>query len=257
MPRGGEGYGNRALERAAALLTRGKAVALTGAGISADSGVPTFRGEDGLWRRYRPEELATPEAFQKDPGLVWEWYSWRIEMIKKARPNAGHVALAEMVKLGLVECVVTQNVDDLHERACTPCVVKLHGNIMVGRCTSCGFRVRWEDVPKGVPRCPQCGSAMRPDVVWFGEALPEEALTKAIELFSRADVALVIGTSGVVRPAADLPLITKEKGGYLIEINPEPTALTPYADVVIRERASVALPKLLDMILEALRVRGE
>ncbi len=212
--------------------------------------MPTFRGPDGLWRRYRPEDLATPEAFAKDPELVWEWYSWRISLIKKAEPNPGHLALAEMERLGFLRCVVTQNVDDLHERACTKCLIKLHGDIMTGRCTSCSFRVKWVDVPRGVPKCPMCSSLMRPDVVWFGEPLPLDALTQAEELFSTAKVALVIGTSAVVQPAGSLPLLTKENGGYIIEINPDETALTGVADVVIRERASVALPEILKRLIE-------
>ncbi|UXD21788.1 NAD-dependent protein deacylase [Ignicoccus pacificus DSM 13166] len=229
--------------------SEGNAVALTGAGISADSGIPTFRGKDGLWRKYSPQELATPEAFERDPELVWEWYEWRISLIKKADPNPAHLALAEMERLGYLRCVVTQNVDDLHERACTKCLVKLHGDIMTAKCTRCGFEVKWKEVPKGVPKCPLCCSPMRPAVVWFGEPLPMEALIKAEELFSSAKVALVIGTSAVVQPAGSLPLLTKENGGYIIEINPDETALTPFADVVIREKASVALSKILESLL--------
>ncbi len=253
MPTGEEENGSRAYKLAAELLAEGNAVALTGAGISADSGVPTFRGKDGLWRRFKPEDLATPEAFAKNPELVWEWYAWRISLIKRAEPNPGHLVLAEMERLGVLECVVTQNVDDLHERACTRCLIKLHGDIMTARCTSCGFEIKWKDVPKGVPRCPICCSPMRPAVVWFGEPLPKEALSRAISLFSRARVALVVGTSAVVKPAGDLPLLTKDAGGYIIEVNPQPSAISPYADVVIRERASVALPKILDELIKILQ----
>ena len=223
-------------------------VALTGAGISADSGIPTFRGKDGLWRRFKPEELATPEAFQRNPELVWEWYAWRIKLIKEAEPNPGHLALAELNRMGIVKCVVTQNVDDLHERACTPCLVKLHGDIMTARCTSCGFEIKWKDVPKGVPKCPTCCSPLRPAVVWFGEPLPLEAIERAERLFSEARVAMVIGTSAAVMPAGELPLLTKSNGGIIIEVNPEPSALEPYVDIAIRERASVALPKILEEV---------
>ena len=241
------------IERAAELIqqNKGDVVALTGAGISADSGIPTFRDKDGLWNKYRPEELATPEAFRRDPERVWEWYSWRISLVKRASPNEAHLALARMEELGYLKCVVTQNVDDLHERACTRCLLKLHGDIMTARCTSCGFEIRWKDVPKGVPKCPICCSPMRPAVVWFGEPLDPEVLEKAERLFEEAKVALVVGTSAVVQPAASLPLITKEMGGYVIEVNPRPTPLSSVADVLIRERASVALPK----ILEALEAR--
>ena len=243
--------GEKVYEEAVKLIkrARGNTVALTGAGISADSGVPTFRGKEGLWKKHSPQELATPEAFQRNPELVWEWYQWRIDLIKKAKPNSAHLALAEMERLGYLKCVVTQNVDDLHERACTKCLIKLHGDIMIGRCTKCGFEVKWKDVPKGIPKCPICCSPMRPAVVLFGEPLPQEALIKAEELFSEALVAMVIGTSAVVQPAGSLPLITKEDGGYIIEINPEESAISPYADVIIRERASVALPKILDMLV--------
>jgi len=250
MPSGEEENGSGAYELVAKLLASKTAVALTGAGISADSGVPTFRGKDGLWKKYSPEELATPSAFERNPELVWEWYEWRINIIKSAKPNPAHYALAELNRMGAVKCVVTQNVDDLHERACTPCLVKLHGDIMKARCTSCGFTIRWEDVPRGVPKCPVCCSPLRPAVVWFGESVPLEAFEKAAQLFSEADIALVIGTSAVVSPAAELPLLTKERGGLIVEINPEPSALEPYVDIAIRERASVALPKILKLVRE-------
>ncbi len=226
----------------------GSVAALTGAGISADSGIPTFRGKDGLWRRFKPEELATPEAFQRNPELVWEWYEWRIKLIKEAKPNPGHLALAELNRMGIVKCVVTQNVDDLHERACTTCLVKLHGDIMTARCTSCDFEIKWKDVPKGVPKCPACCSPLRPAVVWFGEPLPQEALERAERLFSEARAAMVIGTSAAVMPAGKLPLLTKSNGGIIIEVNPEPSALEPYVDIAIRERASVALPRILEEV---------
>jgi len=238
------------LLKAAELIRRnaGDVVALTGAGISADSGIPTFRGSGGLWSKYKPEELATPRAFQESPERVWEWYAWRISIVKSASPNPAHIALAKMEELGYLKCIVTQNVDDLHERACTKCLVKLHGDIMTARCTSCGFEIKWKDVPKGVPKCPVCCSSMRPAVVWFGESLDPEVIIKAGELFKEARVALVVGTSAVVQPAASLPLITKKAGGYIIEINPSETPLSPEADVVIRERASVALPKILELL---------
>lgn len=245
------------IEEAAKLLARSRfAIAFTGAGISAESGVPTFRGGSGLWKKYRPEELATPEAFRKDPNLVWEFYRWRMKLIMRARPNRAHRALAELERMGIVKAVITQNVDDLHREAGSQNVIELHGNIFRVRCTSCGYT---EDLKrsgrlneflkeKGLPRCPECGSLLRPDVVWFGEPLPREALEEAFRLAERADVVLVIGTSGVVYPAAYIPQIVKETGGRVIEINPEESGITPIADVFLRYPAGEAMERLMERI---------
>ena len=221
---------------------------LTGAGISAESGVPTFRGEDGLWRTYRAEDLATPGAFSRDPHLVWEWYDWRRGLIAGCRPNAAHQALADMERHFDDWTLITQNVDGLHQQAGSRNVVELHGNIWRMRCTQ-GCQTPWEDraVPLALaggalPRCPRCGSLARPDVVWFGESLPGEALAAALAAAQRCQVMLVVGTSAVVQPAASLPLLALQRGAYLVEVNPQPTPLSDAAHEVIREPAASALP---------------
>jgi len=229
-------------------------IALTGAGISADSGIPTFRGPNGLWRRYRPEDLATPEAFQRDPHLVWEWYRWRMEIVFRAKPNPAHTALKRLEDLGVLVCVITQNVDGLHQLAGTRCVIELHGSIRRVRCTSCSYRAEVSEPPTEIPpRCPECGSLLRPDVVWFGEPIPSEALSRALELCERAAGIIVVGTSGVVMPAGMLPHIVKSRGGYVVEINIEPSAITSIADVFVRGRASEVLPQIVALVEEMLR----
>lgn len=249
-----------ALERGRGLLARAeRVVVLTGAGISAESGVPTFRGEKGLWKSHRPEELATPEAFARDPLLVWEWYGMRRAKMAAVEPNDGHRALARFaLERAPRVTLVTQNVDGLHTRAAReaapdplPAVpLELHGAIARDRCSRCG-RI-WE--PQGppdltsvetLPRCADCGALTRPDVVWFGEALDPEVLGASFEAARRADVCLVVGTSAVVHPAASVPLATLEAGGHIIEVNPEPTPLTPRAAVVLRGAAGTVLPVLL------------
>ena len=227
-----------------------RVVVLTGAGVSAESGIPTFRGKDGLWNKYDPTELATPEAFSRDPKLVWEWYDWRRSLIAKAEPNEAHKTIAKMEEEFEDFWLITQNVDGLHQRAGSKRILELHGNIWKVRCTSCGkerfeYKTPLEELP---PRCEDCNGLLRPGVVWFGEALPPEVLNKAIEVSSQADVFLVVGTSAVVYPAAELPLIAKRNGAKLIEVNPDDTPLSPYADVVIREKATVGVPKAFDLI---------
>jgi len=246
------------IEEAAQLLASVRPwIALTGAGISADSGIPTFRGPDGLWRRYRPEDLATPEAFRRNPRLVWEWYRWRMEIVFKARPNAGHAALKRLEDLGILECVITQNVDGLHQLAGNRCVIELHGSIRRVRCTSCSYRAELSEPPKEIPpRCPRCGALLRPDVVWFGEPIPSQALSKALELCERAAGIIVVGTSGVVMPAGAMPHIVKSRGGYVIEVNIEPSAITSIADVFVRGRASEALPQIVARVEELVSRRG-
>jgi len=245
------------LSHAAKILARSRfAIAFTGAGISAESGVPTFRGSDGLWRKYRPEELATPEAFKRNPALVWEFYRWRMRKILEARPNPAHYALAELEEMGILKAVITQNVDDLHREAGTKNIIELHGNIFRVRCTSCPYRenlkasgrVREFVNSEDVPRCPRCGSPLRPDVVWFGEALPRDALERAFRLAEKADVVIVVGTSGLVYPAAYVPYIVKEHGGRVIEVNVERSGITPIADVFLRGKAGEILPKLVELV---------
>jgi NAD-dependent deacetylase len=229
------------------LRAAGRVVALTGAGISAESGVPTFRGPGGLWRQYRPEDLATPEAFARDPHLVWEWYAWRREMIAPLRPNAAHEALVALEQRVPEFLLATQNVDGLHAAAGSRRIIELHGTIWRLRCTSCGEerddrRVPMAEIP---PRC-RCGALLRPGVVWFGEALPEEALTASFEAAQAADVVLVVGTSSLVYPAAALPQAARAAGAFVVEINPEPTPLTPLADVSLRGTAAALVPALVE-----------
>ena len=218
---------------------------LTGAGVSAESGVPTFRGAGGLWRNYRAEDLATPQAFQRDPGLVWEWYDWRRGLISGCQPNAAHRVLVEMEHRFDEFALITQNVDGLHGLAGSVNLVELHGNIWKLRCTA-GCSAPWEDrtvpLPELSPRCPSCEEPARPDVVWYGESLPGDALDMAFAAVRRCQVMLVIGTSALVNPAASLPLIALERGAYLVEINPQPTPLSDAVDEVIRRPAADALP---------------
>lgn len=245
------------IEEAAKLLARSRfAIAFTGAGISAESRVPTFRGSNGLWKTHRPEELATPEAFRRDPHLVWSFYKWRMELIGKARPNPAHYVLAELERMGILKAVITQNVDDLHREAGTKNLIELHGNIFRVRCTSCDYKENLKESgrleeflkEKDLPKCPECGSLLRPDVVWFGEPLPRKAMEEAFRLAERADLVLVIGTSGVVYPAAYIPQIVKETGGKVIEVNPEESGITPIADVFLRCPAGEAMEKLMERI---------
>ncbi|MEZ0249165.1 MAG: NAD-dependent protein deacetylase [Thermoproteus sp.] len=234
---------------ARALARSRRAVALTGAGISAESGIPTFRGPGGLWERYKPEELATPEAFARDPALVWRWYKWRQELIYRASPNPAHYALAELERLGVLKAVITQNVDGLHARAGSQRVLELHGNIWRLRCTRCGAEVRAErPVEEIPPKCPRCGGLLRPDVVWFGEPLPHDVWEEAVALASSSDLMLVIGTSGVVYPAAYLPHAAKRNGALIAVIDPNETALDDLADFKIRERAAEVLPRLVEEV---------
>ena len=219
---------------------------LTGAGISAESGVPVFRGPGGLWRNFRPEELATPAAFARDPKLVWEWYDWRRSVIARAEPNPGHLALAEFERRVPDFCLITQNVDGLHDRAGSRQILKLHGDIWMLRCTGCGGEERNTAVPLAPlpPRC-ACGGLLRPGVVWFGEALPAETLAAAMEAARRAEVFLVAGTSAVVYPAAGLPRAALEHGARVIEINLEPTELSEVAQISLRAKCGEILPQLL------------
>lgn len=241
---------NDDIHRARELLDHATAVAvLTGAGISAESGIPTFRDAlTGLWAQFRPEELATPEAFEANPKLVWDWYAWRREAVAKALPNAGHRALAAIER----QCrdhqvdftLVTQNVDGLHRAAGSLRVVELHGNIRRVKCFDRGHAAESWDAGEQVPTCPQCGSLLRPDVVWFGEALPAEALAAAFAAARTCDLFLCVGTSTVVEPAASLPFLALESGARVVEINPAPTPLTPHATVSLRGTAAQLLPAL-------------
>ena len=221
-------------------------VVLTGAGISAESGIPTFRDPGGLWRQYRPEELATPEAFERDPKLVWEWYDWRRSIIAAAQPNAGHLALAELERRKPRFTLVTQNVDGLHDRAGSRNILKLHGDIWLVRCLRCGEERYDRRVPLGdlPPRC-ECGGLVRPGVVWFGEPLPERVWARAIQATADADVFLVAGTSAVVYPAAGLVPLAKSSGARVIECNMEETPFSDVLDRSFRGAAGEILPRLI------------
>ncbi len=220
---------------------------LTGSGISAESGVPTFRdAQTGLWARYNPEELATPEAFERGPRLVWEWYSWRRELVEKATPNPGHEALAKLEGRVPKLSLVTQNVDGLHQSSGSQNVRELHGNIMRSRCSVEGVIVEpHEDDEETPPSCPSCGAFLRPDVVWFGEALPDEVLEEAFEAARNCEVFFSIGTSGLVQPAASLAFEAMRSGAIVVEVNPNDTPLTRHAEYALRGRAGEILPELL------------
>ncbi len=217
---------------------------LTGAGISAGSGVPTFRGAGGLWRQYDPQELATPQAFARDPKLVWEFYDWRRQRIATCKPNPAHQVLVEMECLLPDFTLVTQNVDGLHATAGSRRVLLLHGDIWTLRCTACSFRETNRQTPLNPlpPRCPACGHLLRPDVVWFGEALDPAVFDAARRAFRRADLALVIGTSALVYPAAELPYLTKQAGGTILEFNTECTPLSAVADRLFLGPGEETLP---------------
>ena len=238
--------------RLAERLSRARRVtAITGAGVSAASGIPTFRGAQGLWRSFRPEELATPEAFARDPGTVWEWYAWRRELVSRARPNRAHEILAGWSRSRRFErfALVTQNVDGLHERAGTRGVIRFHGSLFeVGCWNACrGSPRRWPDervpFPEMPPRCPHCGGLLRPGVVWFGEAIPPEALSASLDALD-CDVCLVVGTSSVVYPAAGLAAEAKRRGAFTVEVNPEATDVSASLDLAIAAPAEVALDEV-------------
>ena len=223
-----------------------RVVALTGSGVSAESGVPTFReAQTGLWERFDPHELATPEAFARDPRLVWEWYEWRRRLVEKAEPNPGHLALAELEGRLPAFTLVTQNVDGLHQRAGSENVTELHGNILRSRCSLEGTTVQDYVPDEAPPPCPHCGAPLRPDVVWFGEALPHEAFEAASEAARACDLFLSVGTSSLVYPAAALPFEALENGATLVEVNPDETPLTPQADHVLSGPAGEVLPRLV------------
>lgn len=243
----------------AVLRAAERVVVLTGAGVSADSGVPTFRGPDGLWSGFRPEDLATPEAFERDPGTVWSWYRWRRSVVAGCRPNAAHVALARWMSTRDGITLVTQNVDGLHERAATEledvdparaAPILLHGSLFRARCGECAYE-REDPLAEGeegsaVPACPACGAHLRPAVVWFGEALPARALRVSLAAARRADACVVIGTSGVVYPAAGLAMEAVAAGSRLIVIDPGETTFDPYADAHVPLRACQGVPAVLE-----------
>jgi NAD-dependent deacetylase len=239
------------MARTAAALAHARHVCvLTGAGTSAESGIPTFRDAlTGLWANFRPEDLATPEAFERDPVFVWQWYEWRRELVRQAQPNAGHLALAELGRRVPRLTLVTQNVDGLHQRAGSPGVIEYHGNILRDRCLrEQVVAERSGAAAGGLPRCASCGGLLRPDVVWFGEMIPRDALLLADAAAEDCDVFLSVGTSSLVYPAAGLAETALRRRATVIEINPGTTDLSPHADVALRGPSGRVLPALLDAL---------
>jgi len=227
------------------LAEAGSVAVLTGAGVSAESGIPTFRGDAGLWKQYRPEELATPEAFRRNPKLVWEWYDWRRCRIAEAAPNPAHYALAAIEDRKPRFTLITQNVDGLHDLAGSRRILKLHGDIWTVRCTTCGRENvdRRAPLPEIPPRC-SCGGLLRPGVVWFGEMLTRDILAEADKAASEADLFLFAGTSAVVYPAAGLIQVAQAAGAKVVEVNLEETPYSGFVDVSLRGKAGVILPQL-------------
>jgi NAD-dependent deacetylase len=232
------------------LASATRVVALTGAGASQESGLRTFRdAQTGLWAQYKPEDLASPEAFARDPKLIWDWYAWRREAVKGVRPNPGHYALVEMEKRIPTFALITQNVDGLHRFAGSQNVLELHGNIQKVRCSECRkFTEIWGDDTESVPTCAVCGGMLRPDVVWFGEALPRPVLEAAVTAARDCQVYFSIGTSGVVQPAASLAHAARNNGSIVIEINAEPTPLTPKVDFAFHGKSGEILPELMKAV---------
>ncbi len=229
-------------------------VVFTGAGMSAESGVPTFRGDDGLWKKFKPEELANFDAFIRNPELVWEWYKHRKQLIESVQPNAGHYALAQLQSQFKRVTVITQNIDNLHQRAGSRNVHELHGNIMRNYCIDCGKSMANEEILRveTAPRCSVCNGLVRPDVVWFGEMLPADQWDESVAAAEQAEIFFSVGTSSVVYPAASLPLLAKRKGAFLVEINIEPTELSNVADEVLLGASGKILPSIASVNLQTL-----
>lgn len=227
-----------------------RVVVLTGAGVSQESGLRTFReSQTGLWEQYKPTELASPEAFQRNPKLVWDWYFMRRKTMREVDPNPGHIALADMARYISDFILITQNVDNLHWKAGSPHVIELHGNLQRVKCSLCGQQVEaWENAGDDVPTCEYCGGLLRPDVVWFGEALPRAELESAIEAARACQVFFSVGTSGTVQPAASLAFAAHNRGAVVVEINAESTPLTAKANYVFHGKSGEVLPALVQMV---------
>ncbi len=235
------------------LLERQQSVVLTGAGISTESGIPDFRSPTGIWAEYDPMEYATIDAFRRDPVKVWEFYALRFDVLTQAQPNAGHLALAELERRGLVEALVTQNIDGLHERAGSRDVIEVHGSIRTASCLACGERMPLADVVAALrdapaPPCPRCGAIVKPDVVMFGELLPAAAIDRAVDLAERAGLLLVVGSSLEVYPVAGLPEATVSAGGSLAIVNRGPTPFDGLAEVRIDGAAGDVLSALVEEV---------
>ena len=248
------GVTKRLVER----LSKAKELAvLTGAGVSQESGVPTFRGEEGLWKQYRAEELATWRAFESDPRLVWSWYDYRRQLISDAEPNAAHVAISDLERGFPRFSLITQNTDGLHDRAGSEAVVELHGSVWRARCTRelCSsdqtvFDLTENPLEEIPPLCPACGSLLRPDVVWYGEPLPMDAYERSHQIASSCDAMLVVGTSAVVHPAASLPLVAKHGGAFVVEVNTAFTPISALVDATLIGRAGDIMPEIALRVLE-------
>jgi len=224
---------------------------ITGAGISAESGIPTFRGADGLWKNYRAEELATLDAFERDPETVWQWYDWRRSIIGKAEPNPGHLAIKELEDMFESFLLITQNVDGLHSRSGIKNIVEIHGNLWRVRCTREGKVSMLMDIPlKSIPPKCDCGAVLRPDVVWFGESIPSYALDLSFNILKQCDTLIVVGTSGVVYPVASFPQTVKDNGGYVVEVNVEPTPISAIADASLYGNSGDVLPMVVKWLRE-------
>jgi NAD-dependent deacetylase len=225
-------------------------VFLTGAGVSAEAGVATFRGDGGIWSKMSPEELASVDGFMKNPQLVWEWYQHRRVLMHDVKPNAGHYAIAELEKMYPETTLITQNIDSLHARAGSTNILELHGNISRNKCFKCGRFYEKEINPNGeIPHC-DCGGVIRPDVVWFGEMLPKEVISKAFQAAERAELFFSVGTSAIVQPAASLPLIASHNNAFVVEINIEPTELTRRADLFLQGKSGETLPRIVERLRE-------
>lgn len=229
-----------------------KVVVLTGAGISAEVGIPTFRGPDGLWEGVPPERVATPEAFKRDPQFVWSWYRERRIKMEGISFGPSHKAIAELESLFPDFTLITQNIDGLHKKAGSQNVVELHGNIWFDRCSKCEYKDAFS-LELEIPKCKICGNLMRPDVVWFNEQIPQDALNEAIQASVNCQFFIVVGTSAIVQPAASLPIIAKDNGALVLEINPNPTPLTLIADWSLREKSIDILPNLVEMLKSILK----
>lgn len=217
----------------------------TGAGGSAESGVPTFRGKDGIWNKMKPEEMASVDGFMNNPQLVWEWYQYRRQLMSEVKPNPGHYAIAEMENIFPEMVLITQNIDGLHREAGSTKILELHGNISRNKCLDCNRLYDGEiNLEKGLPHC-SCGGMIRPDVVWFGEMLPQQVLERAFSESEKADIFFTVGTSGYVQPAASLPLVAGRGGACVIEINIEATVLTPSVDIFLQGKSGDILPRIV------------
>jgi NAD-dependent deacetylase len=248
------------LRKAADLLGRAERIVLfTGAGVSAESGIPTFRDAlTGLWERFEPQKLSTPEAFRDDPALVWGWYEWRRAAVERVEPNDAHRALAAIEQRATACTVVTQNVDDLHERAGSAAPIHLHGSLFAPRCSACGRPAPLPATPAQAgpvdpPPCGHCGAPIRPGVVWFGESLPGDQFEAAVAAAANCDLLITVGTSGLVFPAAEIPQVTARMGGEVIQVNPQPTPLDPVARVNLHGPAAQVLPALVGAAWPAAR----